>query len=103
MQPSSLPTPNEGFVMARVSAVCHAEAEEEERGASCKPTSRSPAQCDSTPANPQHIETRPRLMCYSFHVEKQEGPRSRDLVEKRQGAWEECRGLLDVLIMLINE
>lgn len=40
---------------------------------------------DSTPANPQHIETRPRLMCYSFHVEKQEGPRSRDLVEKRQG------------------
>ena len=50
-----------------------------------QPTSRSPAQCDSTPANPQHIETRPRLMCYSFHVEKREGPRSRDLVEKRQG------------------
>lgn len=52
-----------------------------------RPTSGSPAQCvcDSTPANPQHIETRPRLMCYSFHVEKREGPRSRDLVEKRQG------------------
>lgn len=50
-----------------------------------RPTSRSPAQCDSTPANPQHIETRPRLMCYSFHVEKREEPRSRDLVEKRQG------------------
>lgn len=50
-----------------------------------RPTSRSPARCDSAPANPQHIETRPRLMCYSFHVEKQEGPRSRDLVEKRHG------------------
>lgn len=50
-----------------------------------RPTSRSPAQCDSTPANPQHIETRPRLMCYSFHVEKREGLKSRDLVEKRQG------------------
>lgn len=32
----------------------------------------------------QHIETRPRLMCLSFHVEKQEELRSRDLVEKRQ-------------------
>lgn len=46
-----------------------------------------PAPCDPTPANPQHIETRPRLMCYSFHVEEREGPRSGDLVEKRQGGW----------------
>lgn len=50
-----------------------------------RPTSRSPAQCDSTPANPQHIETRPRLMCYSFHVEEWEEPKSRDLVEKSWG------------------
>lgn len=44
-------------------------------------------------------------MCYSFHVEKWEELKRRDLVEKRHegGAWEECRGLLDVLIKLINE
>lgn len=69
--------------MARANAVCHGEAEVEGVWSVERPTSRSPAQCDSTPANPQHIETRPRLMCYSFHVEKREEPRSRDLVEKR--------------------
>lgn len=33
MRPSSLPTPNEEFVMARVSGVCHSEAEVEDYGA----------------------------------------------------------------------
>lgn len=89
--------------MTRASSVCHRGAKAGEYGA-WRPTGRSPAQCDfPLPANPQHIETRPRLMCYSFHVEEREGPRSRDLVEKRRGAWEEFQGLLDILIMLIKE
>lgn len=55
--------------------VCHEEAKVGERTACCDRRSGPPAQCDSTPANPQHIETRPCLMCYSFHVEKREGPK----------------------------
>ena len=68
------PAPNEGFVMARRGRRVSRRGRSRRVESAARPTSTSPAQCDSTPANPQHIETRPRLMCYSFHVEKREGP-----------------------------
>lgn len=71
---------------ARVSRGGRRVEERRAATAAARPTSRFPGAVRFlAPANPQHIETRPRLMCYSFHVVEREEPRSRDLVEKRWG------------------
>lgn len=45
-------------------------------------TQRRRVDPSASPANPRHVETRPRLMCHSFHVVEQGG--TEDLVETRQ-------------------
>lgn len=85
--------------------VCHSEAEVDESGdRRCfhQAVTGSLSVAIPTPANPQHVETRPRLMCRSFHVVEPRTQLKRGRVGLGGGNRDECQSLLGILITLIN-